>query len=60
MATADLYIRVSTDEQAIRGYSQNSQEDRLNAYCRAFGIEIRQTIFEDYSAKNFKRPAWSA
>ena len=60
MATADLYIRVSTDEQAIRGYSQNSQEDRLNAYCRAFGIEIRQTIFEDYSAKNFERPAWSA
>ena len=50
---------VSTDEQAIRGYSQQSQEDRMVAYCHSFGIEIQQTIFEDHSAKNFNRLAWS-
>ena len=27
--TADLYIRVSTDEQADKGYSQRDQEERL-------------------------------
>ncbi len=59
MPTADLYIRVSTDEQAIRGYSQHSQEDRLVAYCRSFGIEVWQIIKEDYTAKSFNRPAWS-
>ncbi len=60
MPTADLYIRVSTDEQSLRGYSQRSQEDRLTSYCHSLGIEIWQTIFEDYTAKSFNRPAWSA
>ena len=30
---ADLYIRVSTDEQADKGYSQRDQDDRLRKYC---------------------------
>lgn len=29
MKVADLYIRVSTDEQADKGYSQRDQEERL-------------------------------
>ena len=29
MKIADLYIRVSTDEQADKGYSQRDQEERL-------------------------------
>ncbi len=29
MQTAKLYIRVSTDEQAIKGYSQRNQQDSL-------------------------------
>lgn len=33
MRKADLYIRVSTDEQADKGYSQRDQEDRLRRYC---------------------------
>jgi DNA invertase Pin-like site-specific DNA recombinase len=33
MLTVDLYIRVSTDEQADRGYSQRDQEERLRKYC---------------------------
>lgn len=59
MQTACLYIRVSTDEQAIRGYSQRSQQDRLEKYCLAHDIKITDTVFEDHSAKTFKRPAWS-
>lgn len=53
MSTAIIYIRVSTDEQAQKGYSQRSQEEKLNKYCRDNHIEIVQTIFEDHSAKNF-------
>ncbi len=55
---ADLYIRVSTDEQAEKGYSQRDQEDRLRKYCDFKKIEIRGVIYEDYSAKTFRRPAW--
>lgn len=57
MATADLYVRVSADEQAIRGFSQRSQEDRLTSYCHYQGITILQVIFEDHPAKTFSRPA---
>ena len=60
MTSAIIYIRVSTDEQAQKGYSQRSQEEKLNKYCRDNHIEIVQTIFEDDSAKNFERPAWIA
>lgn len=58
MKTADLYIRVSTDEQADKGYSQRDQEERLKKYCSQNNIAIGQIIFEDYSAKTFNRPAW--
>lgn len=60
MTSAIIYIRVSTDEQAQKGYSQRSQEEKLNKYCKDNHIEIVQTIFEDHSAKNFERPAWAA
>lgn len=33
MKTADLYVRVSTDEQADKGYSVRSQEEVLRKYC---------------------------
>lgn len=56
--TADLYIRVSTDEQAEKGYSQRSQEDFLRKFCELKGYTIRQVIFEDHSAKTFNRPKW--
>ncbi|HXB08011.1 MAG TPA: recombinase family protein, partial [Puia sp.] len=55
---ADLYIRVSTDEQADKGYSQRHQEDILRKYCEINHIEIRKVLFEDHSAKTFNRPVW--
>ena len=56
MQIADLYIRVSTDEQADKGYSQRDQHERLERYCHQNQITIGQVIFEDHSAKNFNRP----
>ena len=58
MKTADLYIRVSTDEQADKGYSQRSQEEVLTRYCSLKDIKVRSVIFEDHSAKSFNRPEW--
>ncbi len=58
MKTADLYIRVSTDEQADKGYSQRSQEEVLKRYCEQNKISVRKVIFEDHSAKSFIRPEW--
>jgi len=37
MRKADLYIRVSTDEQADKVCSQRDQEDRLRKYCETKG-----------------------
>lgn len=58
MKVEDLYIRVSTDEQADKGYSQRDQEDRLKRYCSSNNISIGQIIYEDHSAKSFNRPGW--
>ena len=57
--TVDLYVRVSTDEQADKGYSQRDQEERLRRYyCELQKITVRRVILEDHSAKTFKWPEW--
>jgi site-specific DNA recombinase len=58
MKVADLYVRVSTDEQAQKGYSPRSQEHVLRQYCELGNITVRSVIFEDHSAKTFNRPEW--
>ena len=58
MKVADLYIRVSTDEQADKGYSQRNQEEMLRRYCELNFISVRKVVFEDHSAKTFNRPQW--
>lgn len=55
---AILYIRVSTDEQADRGYSLKHQEERLRSYCQFQNIEIVALYKDDHSAKTFERPAF--
>ncbi|MFW9874894.1 MAG: recombinase family protein, partial [Candidatus Thorarchaeota archaeon] len=56
---AVLYTRVSTDEQAIKGYSLIDQEDVLKRACMADGVEIVKHFRDDgYSAKTFNRPAF--
>lgn len=59
MKSAYLYVRVSTDEQAKRGYSQRENEERLRAYCDSNDIEIKDVYREDHSAKTFDRPVWT-
>ncbi len=59
MKTADLYIRVSTDEQADKGYSQRNQEETLRKYCQINGLHVHKVIYEDHSAKTFNRPCWN-
>lgn len=59
MQVADLYIRVSTDDQRDKGFSQRSQEEVLRKYCDRNFIQIRHVIFEDHSAKTFNRPQWN-
>ena len=58
MKIADLYIRVSTDEQADKGYSQRNQEEQLRKYCVINSLTIGKVIYEDHSAKTFNRPEW--
>lgn len=58
MKRAILYIRVSTDEQADKGFSLRNQEDFLRKYCEINNIEIIHLFREDYSAKTFERPEW--
>ena len=59
MKNADLYIRVSTDEQADKGYSQRNQEETLRKYCEINGLLVNKVIYEDHSAKTFNRPRWN-
>ena len=55
-----IYTRVSTDEQADRGYSLRDQEARLRAHCDRQGWRVVGHYQDDASAKTFERPAWSA
>lgn len=56
MKKAILYIRVSTDEQADKGYSQRHQAEMLNRYCEISDYNVVASYFEDHSAKTFERP----
>ncbi len=56
---AILYIRVSTDEQADKGYSQRNQDEVLHKYCAVKAIGVYEVIYEDHSAKTFNRPQWT-
>ncbi len=56
---AILYVRVSTDEQADRGFSLQHQEERLRNYCQLQGIDVVGFYREDHSAKSFERPEFT-
>ena len=56
MKKAILYTRVSTDEQADKGFSLRDQEQKLKSYCNLYNIEVVAIYREDYSAKTFNRP----
>ena len=56
---AIIYVRVSTDEQADKGFSLQHQEERLRNYCALQNILVVGFYREDYSAKTFDRPEFT-
>jgi site-specific DNA recombinase len=59
MKNVILYIRVSTDEQAEKGYSLNAQLELLTKFCVLKGWDILKIFKEDFSAwKGFERPEY--
>ena len=55
---AGIYIRVSTTQQVDRE-SLNTQEERLQQYCKPQGYKVYKIYREEgVSAKNLKRPAF--
>src|SRR3982750_2930745 len=56
---AILYIRVSTDDQAEKGFSLPTQQDKLERFCKSKGIHVLKIFSEDYTAwKGFDRPEY--
>jgi site-specific DNA recombinase len=53
---AVIYTRVSTDDQADRGYSLPYQEERLRKYCESNNLVVVAHYQDDHSAKTFVRP----
>lgn len=52
---AGLYVRVSTEEQALRGFSIEAQIDALKEYCEKHGIKIVD-IYADEGISGAKPP----
>jgi site-specific DNA recombinase len=59
MKRAIIYTRVSTEEQAQSGNSLPHQARLSKAFCHVKGIEIMKHFEDNYSAKDFNRPAWN-
>ena len=58
MKNAIIYTRVSTDEQADKGFSLPYQKETLKRFCKIKKHNIVKHFQEDYSAKTFDRPEW--
>ena len=56
---ADIYIRVSTLDQAREGFSLPEQKEKLIDFCESKEYEIHKIYADEgISAKNDKRPAY--
>lgn len=52
-----IYIRVSTQEQALEGYSIDAQKERLESYCKAKGWKlVSEYVDAGFSGSNLNRP----
>ena len=52
-----IYVRVSTEEQATKGYSLDAQEDVDVSFAHSMGYEVIKIFREEgLSAKDLKRP----
>lgn len=60
MKNAIIYARVSTDEQAEKGYSLPHQINECRRYASFNGFRVAQEITDDYSGATLERPGFSA
>ncbi|MDD4222225.1 MAG: recombinase family protein [Methanomethylophilus sp.] len=59
MTLAALYVRVSTEEQAMEGYSLAAQKEVLSNYCIAHGLTVYRVYEDDgFSGRNTRRPGY--
>ena len=56
---AVIYARVSTDEQAEKGYSQGAQIERCREYALDKGMNIVAEIRDDYTGSTLDRPGFT-
>ena len=56
---AVIYTRVSTDEQAEKGYSLPHQLNECRRYCQNNGFVIAQEFLDNYSGATLERPGFS-
>ena len=56
---AVIYARVSTDEQAEKGYSQNAQIETCRKYALDKGMNIVAEIKDDYTGGTLDRPGFT-
>ena len=56
---AALYARVSTEDQAVEGFSLEAQVKKLEAFCRQEGYDIVDRYVDDgYSGRKTNRPEY--
>ncbi len=56
---AALYVRVSTEDQAVEGFSLDAQVKRLEAYCRVRGWEVADVYRDEgFSGRTTDRPEY--
>jgi site-specific DNA recombinase len=53
-----IYTRVSTDEQAEKGYSLTHQSNECRRYAGINGFSVLEEFCDDYSAATLERPAF--
>lgn len=55
-----IYTRVSTDEQAERGFSLDAQLDKLRSHCKNKEWDISAEYVDDgYTGRNIRRPNYT-
>lgn len=50
------YARVSTDEQAEKGYSLPEQMEKIQSLCRTRSLELSDVVTDDFTGKILERP----
>jgi DNA invertase Pin-like site-specific DNA recombinase len=55
-----VYTRVSTKDQKDFGNSLTVQTNRIVDFCKSHEMNVLKVFSEDYSAKDFNRPAYKA